>query len=227
MRGKDNHKLFEIFQPGVMDELSFGQKLVYWFKNVYWYNFKIHTLIGLFVIIMLTILICDMTNRVNNDLDFILAGNTTVSNEQMESITKQFSTLVPDINGDDKITVGYQMLSTDMGDGYNELAVAAEQKLTVSFADDRFLLFILDAEHMENLVAQGAFEPLESFDIQADDKYCINISESELFQTLDIPEVDGGWYIGIKVINEARANDPETMKKYHAAADIVESFVNP
>lgn len=226
MKREDNRKLFEVFQPGVMDELSFWQKLGYWFKNVYWYNFKIHTLIGAFVAIMLTILICDMVNRVDNDLDFILAGDVYVTDEQMQEITERFTAFVPDINGDEKVTIGYQMLSTDMNESYNEMAIAAEQKLSVSFADDRFVLFIVDGKHMENFAAQGAFEPLESFDIKGNDRFCINISKSELFEKLGIPEADGGWYIGVKMINEGRADNPEMMKKYHAAADILESFAN-
>ena len=226
MKGKDNRKLFEIFQPGVMDELSFWKKLGYWFKNVYWYHFKIHTLVAIFAIAMVTILICDIVNRVENDLDFILSGDTYVSDEQMQAITEHFTSIVPDINQDDKVTIGYQMLPTDVGESYDELAAAAEQKLSVSLADDRFILYILDKEHMENLSVQGAFEPLESFDIQADDRFCINISESALFQKLQIPKVDGGWYIGIKLINEDRADDSEMIKKYHAAADILKSFTN-
>lgn len=220
MKGKDDHKLFEVFQPGVRDDLTFWQKLAYWFQNVYWCNYRTHTLVGLFAAIMLVILICDVTHRVDNDLDYILAGDAFVSNEQMETMTKVFSEIVQDVNGDGKVTVGYQMLATGGSESYDQLATAAEQKLSVSLADDRYLFYVVDKKHMEQLATAGAFEPLENFDISSENRFCLALAKSGL----DLPEVEGGWFIGIKMIDDSRAKDAETMKKYHAAANILEQL---
>ena len=73
---------------------------------------------------------------------------------------------------------------------------------------------------MEQLDTGGALEPLENFDISSENRFCLARAKSGL----DLPEVEGGWFIGIKMIDDSRAKDAETMKKYHAAANILEQL---
>lgn len=225
MKNKDTYELFEIFKPGIMDDMPFIKKLGYWFKNVYWYHFKTHTYLAVVAIIILTIFICDIVNRIDNDFDFVLLGESPIESEKMELLSEYFSARIPDINDDGKITVGYQMLYTGQDGQYDELAIANEKKLEVSFADDRYVLYIMDKEHMENFAAKGAFEPLESFDIKSENQFCVPISQSDAFIKIGIPS-DGSdtWYVGLKVITKERAEDAQTMKKYHAAAELIEEL---
>lgn len=226
MKNKDTFELFEIFKPGVMDDMPFFKKLGYWFKNVYWYHYKMHTLIAAFAMIILAIFICDIVNRVDNDFDFIFVGESSIESQKMAELSEYFSAHIPDINDDGKITVGYQMLYTGQEGQYDELSVANQKKLAISFADDRYVLFIMDKDHMENFAAQGAFEPLKSFDIESENKFCVPVSQSTVFKKIGISSKDDDiWYIGLKVITKERAEDAQTMKKYHAAVELIEELL--
>jgi len=116
MKSNDNNSLFEVFKPGVRDDLSFGAKLWYWFTNVYWYHFRTITLVALFGIIMLVILIGDIVNRPNDDIGVIVAGDTYVSLEQERGILEYLRNCVDDVNDDGEITVAHQTLCTSAVD---------------------------------------------------------------------------------------------------------------
>lgn len=223
MRGKDDKKLFEVFQPGVMDELSFWQKLCYWFKNVYWYLYKKQTLLALFFIVAAIALVHDVVTQVDYDISYIMVGDTFVTNEVVEQITNDIAEKVGDINVNGKVDVGSQMLPTGNNE---ELALSAEDKLSVSLADDEIVFYILDKRHMESLAKTGAFEDLSYFGIEYPDRFCINLTGNKWFSQFDVPEVEGGWYIGIKkYVDTPRFDDPVMEKKYYAAADILKEII--
>ena len=226
MKANDNQSLFEVFKPGVLEGYTFWQKFVYWFKNVYWYHFRNQTLLAIFAIILISVFIGDMINRIDYDLKYIVSGDVTITDEQMQAIDDYIVSLVPDVNGNEKVEVGYQVLSTDGTENYDQVAVLADQKLSVTFADDDILLYIIDGTHMETYATDGAFEPLESYGIESDPRFCVDITDCKLFKQIDMPTPSGGWYIGAKVINEMRAQDEEIMRKYQVAFDIIEAFAN-
>ncbi|MEG2378196.1 MAG: hypothetical protein RSC43_07575 [Clostridia bacterium] len=224
MKNKDTFELFEVFKPGYMDA-PFMKKFAFWFKNVFWYHFKFQTLLVLFGLILVAIFVGDMVNRIDNDADFIMAGNTMATSEQMTALSDDFKALTPDINEDGKITVGYQMLSTSPDEGYEKIAQAMETKLGVVMADDRYLLFVLDKAHMEALAAQGAFEPLTTFGIASNNRFCVPVSDSAALKNANIPAAPGGWYAGIKVITDDRKKNENTMKKYDVAAELMKKLM--
>lgn len=234
MKNRDTYELFEIFKPGVRDDLSFPRKLGYWFKNVYWYHFKVITLVALFAIILLIIFIGDMMNKPNDDLGVILCGEAFLSFEQEEQVANKIKEVIEDVNGDGEITIAFQSLtsasadteaseaSKDAAAPYDQFIVANEQKLTLSFADDQFILYILDQIHMDPFVADGAMEPMETFGIESENPYCIPLADSTWFQELGIQSMpENGWYAGIKMINDSRGKDEKIQAKYENAARVL------
>lgn len=234
MKSNDNNGLFEVFKPGVRDDLSFGAKLWYWFTNVYWYHFKTITLLALFGIVMLIILIGDIINRPNDDVGVIIAGDNYVSFEQEQGMVEYIKANVEDVNGDGEVSVAYQTLCTSAFDSdlaeddrknaeqYDEFVDASKKKLMISFADDQFLLYIMDKEYMDMYVADGAMEPLINFGINSENGYYIHVGESSIFKKLGIYDEPGKeWCAGIKVNADSRINNPKIQKKYEQAANVL------
>ncbi len=234
MKGNDHNGLFEVFKPGVRDDLSFGAKLWYWFTNVYWYHFKTITLLALFGIVMLIVLIGDILNQPNDDTGIIIAGDNYVSYEQEQGLIEHIKTYVDDVNGDGEVSIAYQTLCTSAYDSdlsdedrksaeqYDEFVQASKQKLMVSFADDRFILYIMDKEYMDMYVADGAMEPLLSFGISSENGYYIPVEKSPIFEKLGIYDEAGKeWCVGIKVMADSRINNPKIQPKYEQAVNVL------
>lgn len=223
MKSRDSYDLFEVFKPGYMADANFFQKLTYWLKSVYWYHYKKHTLVALFGIILLIVFVFDMANREYYDLSFIVGGSSIVASEAMASLGEEIKAVIPDADGNGEINVNYQMLYTgtaydkpEEGKVFDEMLTASIQKIQISFADDDVLLYILDKSFADWYAAEGAFEPLESFGISSDNRFCVRVDQGELFLKLGIENPDG-WYAGIKVKNESRTKDETALKKYEAA----------
>ena len=231
MKSNDNNSLFEVFKPGVRDDLSFGAKLWYWFTNVYLYHFGKISLFALFGILVVTFVIVDIVNSPDFDTGFIIAGDTYVSYEQEQGLREFFASVVSDANGDGEITIIPQALCTSAYDSdlegsdlneaerYDDFVEASKQKLEISFADDQFLVYIMDKKHMDAYVQDGAMEPLANYGIVADDPYCIPVGESAIFKELGIVSTPGnGWYAAIKVRADTRMKEKMTAKYEQSAA---------
>ena len=223
-KGKDSYDVFEVFKErSFMDGASFGKKLAYWLKNVYWYHFKIPTFALILVIITAAALIHDVTGTKRNDLDFILGGAVYADTEQMSALSDYLADAISAPAGD-KASVGRQMLCTEAVSGitsqkidYDEYAAASIDKISVSFADDEILLFLLDKKYTDWYNEQGAFEPLSEFGIESENTCFVDISDSEIIKKLGIKSKDG-IYASIKMINASRRKDERIMKKYENAA---------
>lgn len=225
MKANDNQSLFEVFKPGVLDGYTFWQKLVYWFKNVYWYHFKKQTIWGIVALVLIAMFISDVFFKVQGDLKYIICADVSLSYEQQDGVNAYIKEFVPDFNGDEKIVSEYQVLETVDAEKGDQMAIAAEDKLALSFAEDDILLYILDGKHMETYATQGAFEKLEYFGIESDATYCLEITDCKLFKELGIPTPTDGWYIGAKVLSDTyRAEDEEILKKYEAISEILLDF---
>lgn len=225
MKANDNQSLFEVFKPGVLDGYTFWQKLVYWFKNVYWYHFKKQTIWGIIALVLVSMFIGDVFFKVEGDLNYIICGDISLSYEQQDAVNAYIKGFVQDFNGDKEILSEYQVLSTVDAEKGDQIAIAAEDKLALSFAEDDILLYIIDGKHMEVYATQGAFEKLEYFGVESENKYCLEITDCELFKELGIPTPTDGWYIGAKVLTDTyRAEDEEILKKYEAISEILKDF---
>ncbi len=225
MKANDNQSLFEVFKPGVLEGYTFWQKFVYWFKNVYWYHFKKQTIWGIVAAIMIVSFFSDVVFRDKVDLSYVICADVSLSYEQLDGINEYLEDRISDFTGEQKHVVDGQMLSTVDAEKGDQIAIAAEDKFALSFADDDILLYIMDGEHMETYASQGAFERLEFMGIESDNKYCIEITDSELFRELNIPTPSKGWYIGAKVLTYTYREDNEKIvEKYKDIAEILAEF---
>lgn len=224
MKKNDNRGLFDIFKAGEMDHLSFWEKVKYWFKNVYWCNYKGLTFLAIFGIICGIVLISDIVGQEEYDLDYVIAADVVLSVDQLNGIEDYVAQNMTDANLDGEVTVSHQYLPVTSEETYDQISITAEEKLFISLADDRVLMYITDSAHMESMANDGAFEKLSTFGIDSDALYCIDITNSSIFRELNIPTPAGGWYMGIKVIDGERVGNEEIMRKYDAMGKVLEAF---
>lgn len=224
MQKNDNRGLFDIFKKGERDDLTFWEKLKYWFKNVYWCNYKGLTFLAIFGIICGIIFIGDIFGQEEYDLDYVIAADVVLTDDQLSGIQGCVSQYMTDANLDGEVTVSYQFLPVTSEETYDQISIVAEEKLFISLADDRVLMYITDGDHMESMVKDGAFEPLSTFGIESEMLYCIDITHSSIFKELNVPSPNDGWYMGIKVIDGERVGDEEIMRKYSAVGKVLEAF---
>ena len=228
-KSKDSYDIFSVFKPGsFMEDASFSEKFKYWFKNVYWYHFRLPTFAVIIVSILAVWLVYDVTNREYNDLDYILAGAVFADTEQMDEFSEYLGSFI-DVSTDDEdgkavAKVGEQMLCTQRSandidsklqlDEYNAASI---EKIQITMADDEILLFFFDKIYAEYYASEGAFEPLSSFGIESDNEYYVRVDDLPIIKEIGIKHNDG-IYAGIKVKIGSRTEKERLIKKYENAA---------
>ncbi len=222
MKSRDSYDVFEVFKPGHMEGASFFQKFAYWFKNVFVPHFGLFTIIGIIIVVLLFTLVKDIVTSEHNDLDFILGGAVYADTEQMNALADYLGSFIEKEDGKE-VLVGKQMLCTgsifgsgDAALAFDEYAAASIDKITVSFADDEILLFLLDKKYAEWYKKEGAFEKLSTFGIESEDEYLVRIEDSEIIKELGIESNE--LYGAIKVITDGRRKKARIMEKYENAA---------
>lgn len=224
MKGKDQYGLFEVFRPGYM-EGSFWHKFKYWFKMVFWCHFRYHALFAVIASVMLVWLACDLFTDNYHDLDYVVSGEQLVLSEQLEELNTYFLETLDDVDGDGKVTIGQQILCI-YDDGSSDTAYMNGQKLSVTFADDNIVLYVMDQDLMEFYAADGALAPLADFGIESNGTYYVRVDENRIFRESGIPAGDG-WYMALKVVNRERAKNEKIQKKYREAAEIIARCMIP
>ena len=155
----------------------------------------------------------------------MVSGEQLVLSEQLEELNTQILETLDDVNGDGEVTVGQQMLCI-YDDGSSDTAYVNGQKLSVTFADDNIVLYIMDQDLMEFYAADGALAPLSDFGIVSDSKYYVRVCENKLFRESKIPS-GNGWYAALKVVNHEREKNEKVQKKYREAKEVIERLMIP
>ncbi len=226
-KSKDSRDIFAVFKPGsFMESATFGEKFRYWFKNVYWYHFKIATFIAIVLIVLVCMLISDIFFREHNDLDYILAGAVFAESEAMQALSDKMLPFI-DAGEDETPAIGRQMLCTQsiMGTGdqalvMDEFTRASIDKIAISMADDEILLFFLDEKYIKWYAEQGAFEPLSNLGIKSDNEFFVRVDTTAFFKDLNIHH-NNGIYAAIKVKNTSRLKNERILEKYENSTRVL------
>ena len=97
-----------------------------WFEN-YWYYYKIHTIAGIFILILLVYSIVECANKVNPDATVSYIGALYFGEEFSADFEQKLSDCIDDIDGDGikKIIFNSLTLSDDVK---SEQDIAMQQK---------------------------------------------------------------------------------------------------
>lgn len=233
-KSRDSRDVFAVFKKdSFMKDASFGKKLAYWFKNIYWCYFALPTVGIIAAALIVGGIAYDITHPEYNDVDFVVAGSLLADKDQMNMISERMKPFIDPYNDEEGPKIGYQTLCTRSivdqsiaSDAIDDGTRANIEKITLTMSDDDVLLFFFDKKYIEWYADDGAFEPLSNFGIESEEKYFVRVDETPFFADIGISHYDG-IYAGIKVRSGPRLKDDERMNgKYLNAASILSGILS-
>ena len=114
----------------------------------YWYYYKIHTFVGLFIVMLIAMTIRDCSQRVFPDVSWGYQG-TILTEGQQEALIQEWLPLIADANGDGEKHIRLYSLSDP-------------QQIVVMMASGDTQIFSFDLESFGNFAKGGAFLPLDN-----------------------------------------------------------------
>lgn len=194
----------------------------------YWYYYKIHTIVGLFVSIILVTSIVQCAKNVEFDMQLAHVGTSYISTDQIQQSLKN---IVPDVNGDGNIAVYLDSIiipdkPTSEADFY------MSQKLAITFVDGSTRIYIMEKDFFANEMYSDMFQPLEGI---IDKKYLDNSLKYNgmpiALSTLDCPFLvennmaKENLYVGILAITDSVKNKKNINEIYKASENILKEFI--
>ena len=154
----------------------------------FWYHYKMHTIAGIFVLIIASVTIYDFVTRINPDISIPFSTTAMVGVDAQMNFDLMFSELVEDYNGDGNKVVqilAMQMPTEESGDYSMEMLTATQARLAGEFSSHNNLLMVLDDYVLEYLT-QG--EDLEYFvdfsaiypELALEDRYRLPFSKTSI-----------------------------------------------
>lgn len=157
------------------EKMSFRKKL----EN-YWYYYKIHTFIAIFVLIVVAITVQQCATKVDPDITVVVATNKPVlTQENQDRMESYIASLTGDVNKDGKKRAQVDALY------FNDSASvqAMQAKLSIDLMPQtKVYIFITDDSVYQTLQKQGAFaklsDPLPG--VRGTDEYRLSASQTAL-----------------------------------------------
>lgn len=189
-----------------MEKMPFKKKL----EN-FWYYYKIHTIVAVFVIISLAILITQCASRVDADMTVIIASTTVnFTDEQETALEQKLSQYTDDINNDGKKVVEVQKFYISDSPSDSQLNAALEQKFATVLASSDATIYILDDGYYSQLNSTAKFSSdlsliannssLKSADGKAATK--VQLSELSVFDIDGMPYGFNDMYFTVRTFAE-------------------------
>lgn len=127
----------------------------------YWYYYKVHTWIGIFILIVMIFSItqCVQTVKPDVSIDVVSTGALT---ESYFDPDEYFSDTITDINGDGKKHIILTSLYIS-ADAKSEQDIAMQQKMMIELAAGDVTLFLFDKDNLDRYLKQDAYAPLSDF----------------------------------------------------------------
>lgn len=167
--------------PPVFDN-KFDQ-FKYWFTNVYWFHYKLHTFAVLIGITLIVSIVLSIINKTELDVAVIVVTNSPLDSVCGGTVTTELEELVKQKTGKDKVSVELSLVSFD--DSMAEVSVANRMLFPTHFTRDDTLLFILeDTVIEESLQDQDLFQNLSQY----------GFGDVELLDVSDVAQLKGLCY---------------------------------
>ncbi len=200
----------------------------------YWYYYKIHTWVGIFIlfVMIVTITQCVQTVKPDVTVDVVTTGALT---ESFFDADGYLSENITDINNDGKKHVSWNNLYLSE-DGKSEQDAAMQQKMMIELAAGDVTLFLFDKTNLERYITQDAYSPLSDFiDIKPYEGmegkltehngtvYAISLKGSKKLAEMGFLSDD--LYAAFRFVPEKSAKDEKKMQEYYNAAIILEELL--
>lgn len=199
--------------------------LMKWLEN-YWYHYKWHTIIALFLVITVGVSVTQCATKPNYDQSAVLYCDRTVMENTALALQAELSVRATDLNGDGQSLLGVYNVSYD-SDGVNpqNAGYANSQKLMVMVSSADYVLYIVDEYGYQRLMKEAGL--FETYDFLPDKEGTAwNWKGSPLQEQFKNSKLPENLYFCIrKVAGTAATEDEEAIKRAEHAAVLLKGLV--
>ncbi len=127
-----------------------------WFINI-WYHYKIHIIIGVFVLSLLSVFIYEQVTKVRYDFSILyISGKTNIMENALSDLETKLDSVVPDVNGDKKYKTYCKSFFIDSETAaHNEAAAAEIEKADIYVRSGDASVFLFGDGKEEPYVGTG------------------------------------------------------------------------
>ena len=180
----------------------------------YWYHFKWHTIVGVFLAVVITVMVAQCATREKYDLITVFFTYTYVMDGQTQQVEEYLEQYASDIDGDGKVNVRVVNCSFNAENGNVQVSQTSLMKLqSMIAAESKAMLFILDDKSEEYLNGISESGILEVEAKPLDDVFYKACEGKEAYEKL--PE---GLKISYRKIGSTTMEKDKTAKEVYEAA---------
>ena len=198
-----------------------------WLEN-YWYHYKWHTIIALFLVITVGVSVTQCVANPNYDQSAVLYCDRTVMENTSLALQTELTKRATDLNGDGQTLLGVYNVSYD-SDGVNpqNQGYANSQKLMVMISSADYVLYIVDEYGYKRLMEEDNMQLFQSYDFLPDKNGTAwNWKGSPLQESMKNAKLPENLYFCIrKVAGTAAQDDVEALKRAEHAVNLLKTLV--
>ncbi|MCK9478104.1 MAG: hypothetical protein M0R40_01200 [Firmicutes bacterium] len=195
-----------------------------WFEN-YWYYYKKHTFVGIFILFIISYTAVECSKNVDPDVSVLYIGSTYFDNEFADKLEQRLSDCIEDINNDGVIKVQFSpiFISDEMK---SEQDFAMQQKMQLEVAVGDSYLYLLDKKYYESYAKQDLFVDISPYIDANEPTYGLDAYDSPILQELGIKN-DSQIYVAIRVLTQGdEKKQKKTANQVNAINIIKELYKN-
>lgn len=202
----------------------------------FWEYYKIHVLAGAFVLLLAGVTIYQAVTKPHYDITVTYMGECSANESQLEQIDTELETVVPDVNGNGKTDVFFQVLTsgsqtqTSVGTSNDaEYTMAIETKKMFELQMGDSFVFVTNKAQMDgwyaNELAQDMFTESDSWLTEENksceraeglgEKYFVKVPNTSIFSEVGFATGED-LYVAVRVIRENE--DKEQAEKIQSAS---------
>lgn len=198
------------------------------FWENFWYHYKWHTIISLFLVITVGVSVTQCAMQPNYDQSAVLYCDQIVMDNTALALEQYITNHATDFNGDGEAMVEIYNVSYDEdGTSPQNPAYANSQKLMTVVSSADYVLYIVDEHGYLRLTQEDNMQLFETYDFLPDkDHTAWNWKGSPLQQTLKDSKLPENLYFCIrKVTGTAAQGDEQAHKRAEHAAAIIKALM--
>lgn len=189
--------------------------------NNYWYYYKWHTLVGVFIIIVLIVSIKSCMTRINPDIQIMLRTNFFIPEESVNKMENALAPYCKDYNGDGKTVVFINNIYiSEDNPAMLEMKRTNEQKVMVLLASGDTPIIFGNKDYIDSLNEQFPLFKTES--MSNENSNIIKLNDFEFMKQNSI-ELEDDIYIGM-VDYSGRKGD--ILKKFNQSKEFLDNLLN-
>ncbi|MDD3765983.1 MAG: hypothetical protein PHF89_02195 [Eubacteriales bacterium] len=192
-----------------------------WFEN-YWYYYKIHTFIGIFVLLVAVYTLAECINSVEIDTTITYIGNSYFAQENIAAFEEVAAEIIDDVDGDGvrKVYFSPLVISDEIR---SEQDMAIQQKIQLEIAVGDTFLYLMDKKLYESYKEMELFVDLSEHLGFTQPTYGVLVSEIEGFNILGIPE-GKEIYAAVRVLTQGDEKKPDKVTMQNNAIKILKEL---